>query len=177
MLFVPLEENKKGEKILAFKRFFPAKDSFSKLQDSYGVAMASVGLKRGLKGSRASHISIAKYYALLNKKLNIEDIEQFTAMAADRELLQKNILELQYTLEAYKRYMNQTEIEKQKAIKDNINLVKQLKAMKKQGKVYENTITAMAKAHNISPGTIKQILYYAEKQLNADNSKGSELEK
>lgn len=54
------------------KYYTGGKKAVSDLQSSYGKYMERVGLKRGLKYSKAEHIDISRYYAALNKTLDDE---------------------------------------------------------------------------------------------------------
>lgn len=49
------------------------KTKLSGLQDTFAEKMKPLGLERGIKGSKAKHISIQKYYATLNKAEKIVD--------------------------------------------------------------------------------------------------------
>ena len=94
----------------------------SELQDDFAAAMAPLGLERGIKGSRASHTEVRKYYAAINQQpdanLDIQTMQQLiadrlraindsaqmeqTALALSRELerKEKRILSLQHQVEA-----------------------------------------------------------------------------
>ncbi|MEA5515747.1 MobV family relaxase [Nodularia sp. UHCC 0506] len=49
----------------------------SKLQDSYAAALAPLGIERGVKGSKATHTKVKKYYQAVNSEpLNLE-LERF----------------------------------------------------------------------------------------------------
>ncbi len=54
---------------LSAKHYLGGKKAMSTLQTSYASYMAEVGLERGIKHSRARHVDIGRYYALLNKEI------------------------------------------------------------------------------------------------------------
>ena len=94
----------------------------SELQDDFALAMKPLGLERGIKGSRAKHTEVRKYYAAINQQpdanLDIQTMQQLvadrlraindsaqaerTALALSRELerKEKRILELERLAEA-----------------------------------------------------------------------------
>lgn len=62
---------------LSAKEFIGNKKKMSDDQSSFSEKVAHLGLKRGLKGSKAKHQTIQKYYEILNKSLT------FTAVRPD----------------------------------------------------------------------------------------------
>ena len=57
----------------------------SELQDDFAAAMAPLGLERGIKGSRASHTEVRKYYAAINQQPDANlDIQTMQQLIADR---------------------------------------------------------------------------------------------
>lgn len=166
VLFVPkVYDKEKCTYKLANKRFFGNKQTMGALQDSYGVAMSHVGLSRGIKGSKATHLKIGQYYALLNKQINPKDIKSVCAKALNSELLEKNVYELKNTLHAYKEYMERTNKNDKEAMKDNLVLYKNIKELQGQKKLLGETIKAMSKVYKIPEKSINQILSYAKDQL------------
>jgi len=61
---------------LSAKEFIGNKSMMTKDQTSYAEKVAHLGLKRGIKGSKAKHQTIRQYYEKLNKSL---DFKGFTA--------------------------------------------------------------------------------------------------
>lgn len=61
---VPLVEGK-----LACKQYIGDRQKLSNLQTLYAKEMEKWGLQRGIKGSKAKHIKLKKYYSLLNREL------------------------------------------------------------------------------------------------------------
>ena len=60
---VPLDE--KGK--LNCRGLFGGREKMSKLQDSFALAITPLGLERGIKGSKAKHTEVKKYYAAVKK--------------------------------------------------------------------------------------------------------------
>ncbi|PSB03112.1 MobV family relaxase [Merismopedia glauca] len=58
----------------------------SELQDDFASSMAPLGLQRGIKGSKAKHTEISKYYAAINSapQANL-DLATMQQLVADRE--------------------------------------------------------------------------------------------
>jgi hypothetical protein len=57
----------------------------SELQDDFALAMKPLGLERGIKGSRASHTSVRKYYTAVNQSPDASlDIQTMQQLVADR---------------------------------------------------------------------------------------------
>jgi len=153
---------------LANRQFLGGREKLQSLQDSYAYAMQPLGLTRGIRHSKAKHIQIRQYYALLNKKLDINDIEQVVAYAKEKDLVENKLHELRETLDMYKRYMEGTE-------KDNIILAAKLKDVQKDKEVYGEAIKAMSTLYKIPQSSIKQIITYASGELKKDNEKQLEL--
>ncbi len=58
----------------------------SELQDDFALAMKPLGLERGIKGSRASHTEVRKYYAAINQQPDANlDIQTMQQLVADRQ--------------------------------------------------------------------------------------------
>jgi 5S rRNA maturation endonuclease (ribonuclease M5) len=58
----------------------------SELQDDFADAMKPLGLERGIKGSRASHTEVRKYYTAVNQSHDANlDIQTMQQLVADRQ--------------------------------------------------------------------------------------------
>lgn len=64
---IPLKDKK-----LNCKYFLGTREKLRKLQTSYHKVIGKYGLERGLEGSKAKHLDIKKFYALLNEALKRE---------------------------------------------------------------------------------------------------------
>ncbi len=94
---VPLDERGK----LNCKSIFGGREKLIKFQDSYGVAMAPLGLERGIKGSRATHTQIKDYYAAITKEPDLTlTVEEIQSQLADRQRALKEKAELEQTAKA-----------------------------------------------------------------------------
>lgn len=86
---------------LSARSLFNGRQKLSELQDSFARAVEHLGLERGVKGSKAKHTDIKKYYAAVNCKsfhINLEDTlpsEQEAASISEYRALVKQILQPQ----------------------------------------------------------------------------------
>lgn len=106
-----------------------ARNKLTEYQDSYGEAMAKYGLKRGIKGSDARHITTAEHYRnqmLESQNLQI-NIDNLLAMEESKRLVidglkQKELEAKQATKQAEEaRQQKESELRK---TKENLNQVK-----------------------------------------------------
>lgn len=88
-IVIPIDEEGK----LSADKYLGGRSKMREMQDSYGRAMSSLGLERGLKGSSARHQDITKFYAKLNKRMEIPEPEH----AESAEAYRSRILELVQT--------------------------------------------------------------------------------
>jgi 5S rRNA maturation endonuclease (ribonuclease M5) len=73
----------------------------SELQDDFAAAMAPLGLERGIKGSRAKHTEVRKYYAAVNSSPDASlDIQTMQRQLADRQRVIKDSVEMERTNKA-----------------------------------------------------------------------------
>ncbi|WP_414528452.1 MobV family relaxase [Nodularia chucula] len=55
----------------------------SKLQDSYAAALAPLGIERGVKGSKATHTKVKKYYQAVNSEPLSLELERFAPQPSE----------------------------------------------------------------------------------------------
>ncbi len=73
----------------------------SELQDDFADAMAPLGLERGIKGSKAKHTEISKYYAAINSAPDTSlDIDSMQQLVADRQRAIKSSAQMEQTAKA-----------------------------------------------------------------------------
>lgn len=73
----------------------------SELQDDFADAMAPLGLERGIKGSKAKHTEISKYYAAVNSEPDANlDISSMQQLVADRQRAIKSSAQMEQTAKA-----------------------------------------------------------------------------
>jgi hypothetical protein len=65
---VPIDERGK----LNCKRFFGTRERLREFQDAYARKMEPLGLRRGVRGSRASHTEIQKFYGAIKEHVPLE---------------------------------------------------------------------------------------------------------
>ncbi len=74
-LWIPLTED--GKLSYYQTEFGGSRNNLSKIQDSYAAAVAKLGIERGIKGSKAKHTKIKKYYQAVNQdslEINLEKL-------------------------------------------------------------------------------------------------------
>ena len=74
---VPLDERGK----LNCRALFGGRIKLSELQDSFGTAVAHLGISRGIKGSKATYTKLKKYYAAVNLDSQLINLERFLPKA------------------------------------------------------------------------------------------------
>ncbi len=73
----------------------------SELQDDFAQAMATLGLERGIKGSKAKHTEISKYYAAVNSAPDAcLDVASMQQLVADRQRAIKSSAQMEQTAKA-----------------------------------------------------------------------------
>lgn len=170
-LLVPRFKDEKRDRYkLSNNKYFDGRDKLSAWQDKYADFITNVysDLKRGTKGSRATHVKIKQYYTLVNSKLDNKNLQSVLAKASNSELLEKKIRALQSTLEVYKdRYIKSDN----KAILDGNKLIKletNLEELKKDKEVYKETIKALSETYYISQEAIINIVRSIENNIKKD---------
>jgi hypothetical protein len=118
-------------------------DKLSKWQDNYAAAMKNLGLERGIKGSKATHLDIKKFYSLLKQTFNDLDYSQVLAKAREREMLIKEVDELKKTLKAVDKERNDYKSFTEK-------LADAYTKLEEDSKFYENVIEKMANKYHVT---------------------------
>ena len=160
---------KKNIYTLGNKRYFGSPEQLREYQDNYGKAMSSIGLSRGIKFSKARHVSIREYYSLVNKELDMSDLKSICAKAKEGELLQDTVINLKKTLDIYKTINKQTELQREKLFKD-------LEELKQDKELYKEAIKTISTMYHINRGTITTVLRCASEDLNKSKDSGQERE-
>jgi len=170
-LIVPkfYNENKKTY-TLAAKRYFGTAEKLREYQDIYGKEMSFMGLNRGVRFSKARHVTIRDYYALVNKELDINDLKSICAKAKQSKLLENTVIDLKNTLDTYKTLNKQTEQQKE-------TLFNNMEELKHDKDIFREAIKTMAKMYKINQGTIVNVLRCANDDLNRGADNGQERER
>lgn len=163
-LIVPKFKNKKGEYILSNTRYFDGMEKMRGWQDNYAQAMQEYFkcLKRGIKYSKAKHMTLKNYYSLINQQLNEKDIKQITAKAKNSELLEIKIKSIQRTLEVYKNYNSKNEAQKDRAIQESKGLIKEIELLKENKEVYHEALSMLSQQYKIPQYAVKAAIKFAE---------------
>lgn len=152
--------DKRKAYILSNRHYFNGMEKLIGWQDNYAEEMQTVfkSLQRGIRFSKAKHINIKEYYALINSELNENDLEQIKAKAIKGELLEIKIKALQKTLEAYRKYNTNALVEKEELSKD-------LKKLEKDNQYYKRAVKVLSKHYKIDEKDIEKMIKQNEKSL------------
>jgi hypothetical protein len=88
---IPSEKKDSGKWKLNARGITGGREKLSELQDSYAASVSSLGLKRGVKGSKAKHQTLKKYYAQVNDTMKYSD-ELLMVQPSNSPSSQKNWL-------------------------------------------------------------------------------------
>lgn len=163
-LIVPKFENEKGENILSNTRYFDGIEKMRGWQDNYAMNMnkSFQSLNRGIKYSKAKHMEIRHYYALINQNINENDIEQLAAKAKNEELLKIKLKSIEKTLEIYKKYNGKNELEKDNAISESKKLYEDLERIKDDKDTYKEAISLLSQQYKIPQYAIKNAIKFTQ---------------
>jgi len=166
-LIVPKFKNKKNESVLSNKRYFDGIQKFREWQDNYAQDMQNTfkNLNRGIKYSKAKHIDIKQFYTLINKDLDTKDIAQTIVKAKNSELLEIKIRAIQKTLEVYKNYNSKNDLEKQSAILESKNLIKEITLIKENHEAYKEAVSMISQQYKVPMYVINEAVKICE-QIN-----------
>jgi len=169
-LIVPRIKNKKGEYILSNKHYFNGIEAYREYQDNYSKSMQEhfKCLNRGIKYSKAKHLTIRQYYTLVNKELDFKNLKQLEAKAKDHELQEIKIKAIEKTLQVYKNYNSKNSLEKDNLAIESKELIKEIEKLKNEK---ENYISYISQTYKIPQYLVNDVV----KELEQINDK--ELEK
>jgi hypothetical protein len=92
---IPLEKQKAIEGMktqtgkLNCKHFLGGREKLIKLQDRYSEAVESLGVERGLRGSKAQHITLKEYYSGITKEVNEAKQNQLNDLELESRIQQE----------------------------------------------------------------------------------------
>lgn len=140
------EEKKRYE--LRSNVYFDGKEKMQNWQTQYANYMSKSfnTLIRGVRGSKARHMSIQTWYSLTGKKLNIKDKGQVLAYAQKAYLLEKRVKELEGTLNK----MNENG--------DTDKLLNKLNKENKKSEIYKKTIREIMKKYDLKQSEVNEIV-------------------
>lgn len=156
-LIVPVMSNKKGLPHLNNSFYFGDKKKLSEWQDRYTDTLSSKFqniFKRGIRGSKATHVDLKTYYSLIKENLNELNADVVLANAKENYLNKKKIEELQDTLE-----------DKDEELKLAEEIIKKNRELKEDKKLYEYIIRSLADKYNIPEGEVYKIIKNKEKNI------------
>jgi hypothetical protein len=117
---VPIDE--KGK--LNCNGIFGSPKILRKWQDDYADAMQPLGLERGIRGSKATHIDIQQYYSNINSD-HTQDMDVLLDKARDRDRAERQRREMEATAKA-------AQAEADRLRQQNQRLQLQIRKLKKQ---------------------------------------------
>ena len=161
-LIVPVMTNKKGLPHLNNSFYFDGKEKLSEWQDKYTDAMTKEfqgHFKRGIRGSKATHVDLKTYYSLVKENLNELKAESILAHAKENFLNKKRIDELEDTIK-----------DKDEKLKLSEEIIKKNKDLQDNNKIYERTIRDLAKKYDIPTIEVYKILDNITKEKGNEKS-------
>lgn len=155
-LIVPkIWDSKRNRYKLSNAYYFDGIEKLRAWQDNYSSSMQKVfkSLNRGVRYSKAKHITMKQFYTLVNSKLNEKDIKQLCAKAKHSHVLQQKLLQMQNTLNAYENIGDKA-----------LQLNKQLKGLQQDKKMFKECIRVMADLYKIPQVSVKKVLKYVQEK-------------
>lgn len=149
-LIVPVMVNKKGLLHLNNSFYFGDKDKLSKWQDRYTDILSSNFqniFKRGIRGSKATHVDLKTYYSLIKENLNELNADVVLANAKENYINKKRIEELQDTL-----------VDKEEELRLAEEIVKKNKELKEDKRLYEYIIRNLSTKYKIPEEEVYKII-------------------
>lgn len=149
---VPIDENGK----LNCKKFLGGAKKLSELQTEYAKSMSKFGLKRGLKGSPATHTTVKQFYEAITNRPSISNANLDLAVTLEKpkvtdllsidkyideqkQIIRSNVIKLfkgiveeNKLLPIARKVVKEHEREKQMIEKKGLETEKELKLLKKQ---------------------------------------------
>ena len=153
-------ENAKGKRVMSNNHWFGGKTKLSELQSNYSLHIQNTfkTLSRGLKGSKATHLSIKQYYNFVTKSLNEKDKDQVLAKAKNNELVEIQLRETKRTLTAYKNYQDTQGEDKEKLRLQNVQLFKNLDKAKEHDLLFKESMKAISKLYKIPEKELMKVI-------------------
>jgi len=172
-LIVPKIKNKKGEYILSNKHYFNGIEAYREFQDHYSEKMKEHFkiLNRGIRFSKAKHLTIRQYYTLINQKININDKTQLEAKAKNNDLLEIKIKAIEKTLNLYKNSNSKNERKYDKAIIEAKELVKAIDNLKANKQRYKEELSHLSQQYKVPQYLIDNIIKECEQINNKEQER------
>lgn len=120
------------EKGLSAYHFIGNRQKMIALQDSYGEKMMPLGLERGLRGSKAKHEDIKKFYAALNKEI-VKELPEMKKNEPVHEY--KERINSEYRKAVLQNFNYREQLKQEKTRTDSISLQERLEFNKQSAEV------------------------------------------
>lgn len=175
-LIIPKFINANGKAVLSNARYFDGIQKLRRWQDNYAASMQNTfkALNRGIRFSKAKHIEIRHFYAMLNSKLNEKDLQQVCARSTQSELLLMKLKALEKTMNTYKKFYNKSNEEKLKLMDQNKELFKAITDLKKDKQLNKEVIESLSELYKIPQNAVKNVISYVEKNIENEKKSGKE---
>lgn len=157
-IIVPVEYKEGKLPHLNSGKYFDGREKMSAWQDKYtnSISEALPGrFKRGIRGSKATHVDLKTYYALVKEDLDSLSSESILAHAKENFISQKKIQELQETLN------NKEEMEKLTK-----ELMEKNQELNKENKIFELVIKGLADKYEIPKQEVIKIIQNLDQDKN-----------
>lgn len=155
-LIVPVFYNEKRKiSTLNNSFYFGDKEKLSAWQDKYTNALTDNFqniFKRGIRGSKATHVDLKTYYSLIKESLDELNADIVLTNAKENFINKKRIEELQDTLE-----------DKEEKLRLAEEIVKKNEELREDKKLYEYIIRNLAAKYNIPETEVYKIIKNKEK--------------
>ena len=116
--------------------------------------------KRGIRGSKATHVDLKTYYSLIKENLNDLSSDVILANAKENYINKKRIEELQDTL-----------VDKEEELRLIEDIIKKNKELKEDKKLYEYIIRNLADKYKIPEVEVYKIIQNKEKGKNVERER------
>jgi hypothetical protein len=138
---VPITDGKNGKKKLSAKSFIDGREKLRALQDSFAETHRESGLKRGLRGSKATHTTVKDFYASIkdNPMLEKETLSLVNQRSKKIESLAERRLEILESTLA-QEFGHRVRWDHEKYTGDLINIEKERQQKEEERKAQEEKL-------------------------------------
>lgn len=167
-LIVPVAFNSKGIPHLNNSFYFGGKDKLSAWQDKYTDAMTKDFqnmFKRGIRGSKATHVDLKTYYALIKENFDELNSDAVLANAKENFINKKKIQELEETIS-----------EKDEILRLTDEIIKKNNELKASTELYEYVIRTLSNKYDIPRMEVYKIIDNMDKDKTKSKGKQRERE-
>lgn len=165
-LIVPVMFDKNGQPHLNNRFYFNGKDKMAEWQDRYTEAMTQSFpnlFKRGIRGSKATHVDLKTFYSLVKEDLDELNTESILANAKENYINKKKVQELQEVIGS-----------KEEQLKLIDEILAKNKELQQDTRLYEYTIKMLADKYKIPQVEVYKIF---DDKISKDNNKNKGVQR